>query len=307
MNRTWGSWAGLLLATSSILTFHSNAAQAAGSCGPDNVKDCGKADQGGFTVEHDDPAQQGPRPTRRPTGGNAPTQPDQPAPTAVVQTTYAPTCSENGPENADVMCMMAASICPSDADTAFWVWTRVYDTVTRTATNWVRVNNPPYVCMGATDPAVAAVVPVQVLIQGILTRGFAQLPLPKAVVEVSPPGGKTLVNVENDFLTRTGTQDLPPRVILGKTVIVKAKAERYDWHLGDGTDLDDAGPGSDAAPITHVYETPQQVAPYVTVTWSGTFTISGDPTTYAIIGTATTDGPPAALDVKTAGSELVAH
>jgi hypothetical protein len=150
-------------------------------------------------------------------------------------------------------------------------------------------------------------VPPAVLIAGILTRGFADLPLPRGAVAVRPPGGQTLINIDTHFSTSTSTQLLPVRAILGKQVTVLAQAERYDWHWGDGTISGNAGAGSEASPVLHEYSQAGSVGPYVSVTWSGTFTIAGDPTTYAIDGTATTDGPPAALAVRLARSELVAR
>lgn len=204
------------------------------------------------------------------------------------------------------MCQTAATSCPNTEDTAFWVFVRTPDPATGIYGAWVRVASPAYVCLAATDPVLGSVVPIETLIAGVLTREFASLPLPRAEVAVRPPGGQTLINIDTRLFTSTGSQPLPPRTILGKTVTVMALAQRYDWHMGDGTDYADVGPGSEAASIRHVYKQAGQVGPYVTVTWGGNFRIEGDPRTFPIIGTAATDGPRAVLAVRAARSELVA-
>lgn len=205
------------------------------------------------------------------------------------------------------MCNAAALSCPIPDNTAFWVFIRKRNTVTGLTGPWVRVLEPPRRCIGPGDPAAVAAVPIEVLIAGILTRGFANLPLPKAEVAVRPPGGETLMNIETRLFTTTGSQPLPTQVILGRTVTVTAGAQRYDWHLGDGSELPNAGPGSESAPIEHAYTAAGQVRPYVSVTWGGSFTIAGDARTFPIDGTATTDGPPAEIAVRVARSELVAR
>jgi hypothetical protein len=264
---------------------------------------CGAAGDDDLNVTLTDPGAEPAAAAGGTSGGNRPVVA---RPVHAIETTLEPACSANGPDSAGVPCIASTNFCPLPEDTAFWVWTRDLNTQTGVTGPWVRQTDPPFRCLGPTDPAVVQAVPVEVLIAGILSRGFASLPLPKGEVAVRPPGGQTLINIDTRLFTVTGSQPLPPRIILGKTVTVTASAQRYDWHMGDGTDYADVGPGSEAAPIRHVYRQPGQVGPYVTVTWGGTFNIQGDPRTFPIIGTASTDGPPAALAVRAARSELVA-
>lgn len=277
------------------------AVEPARTCGAPGLPPCGDADSGKFVLTGSEETPESSGSAGGPTvdGG----KPAGSRPT-FTERVYAPTCGQNGPEAGDVMCMMAASICPNPQETAFWVWTREVNRSSGAKTAWQRVYTPPYQCIGPTDPVVT--VPVQVLIAGILTRGFVELPLPRGDVQVRP-SGQTLMNVDTQFSTATTTQPLPPRVILGKTVTVLARAERYDWHWGDGTVSRDVGPGSAKDPVLHTYRAPGRVGPYVTVTWSGTFTIAGSATVYPIEGAATTDGVPADLAVRRAQSELVSE
>lgn len=262
---------------------------------------CGRATGGDFTVGVSVPA--------RPARGRGPARPGAAAPvsrpTRVRETAYEPTCSANRPDNGGGLCGQALGACPGGNEVAYWVFTRTRNTVTGAVSAWDRVNTPPYVCQGPGGPAAAAV-PVEALIGAQLAREFASLPLPRGQVQVRPRA-QTLLNVETHVFTTTTTQALPARTILGRSVTVLAEAERYDWHLGDGTTYRDAGPGSEAAPVRHVYRAAGWVGPYVSITWSGTFRIAGDPATYPIVGTAATDGPPADLTVRTARSELVAR
>ncbi len=168
----------------------------------------------------------------------------------------------------------------------------------------MRTAEPPFVCRGLDDPEVNTV-PIEVLIGRELATDFASLPLPEGDVVVRPPGGKTLVNVETRFHTSQGSQSLPPVQILGRGVVVTAVALRYDWFMGDGSSYSGAGPGSEAAPIRHVYRRPGRVGPFVRITWGGTFTVAGVPGSFPVVGTTTTDSAPADVTVRSAGSQLV--
>lgn len=225
---------------------------------------------------------------------------------SATETTYEPTCGSNRPEQGGAVCPQALLACPGDGAIAFWTFTRTRDPSTGTVSAWRRTMQPAYACIGALAAATASRVPVSVPISALLAREFASLPLPRATLEVHPPD-ETLINVDTRFTTATTSQDLPPLTLLGQSVTVTAKAARYDWHFGDGSILANAGPGSPTNPITHVYRAAARVAPSVTITWSGTFRIAGDAATYPIIGTATTEGQPADLAVRTAHSVLVSR
>lgn len=230
-----------------------------------------------------------------------PRSPAQPPTGTVRETRYERFCSAT--DAAEVLCNRIPYRCDDPELTPAFAYTRTRNTHTGATTPWALVQDPPFVCLGADTEAV----PIEVLIADQLARDFASLPLPKGDVSVRPDGGRTLVNVETRFFTRTATQALPQFTLLGRGVTVTAMAQRYDWHWDDGTSTTDAGPGSEAQPVVHVYEGSSRVHPYVSITWGGTFTVAGNPRTFDIDGTATTDGRPADLDVLASRSELIAH
>ncbi len=145
------------------------------------------------------------------------------------------------------------------------------------------------------------------MIRATIEREFKRLVVLKGVA-TPQPAGKTLVNFDTAFYTGAAAYQLPPITIVGSTVRVRATPARYDWHFGDGTQLTDGGPGAkDTEQVTHRYTGTGRVGPYVVVTWSGTYKVDGDPTVQQVNGQAVTTGNPAALQVETAPSELVAR
>lgn len=267
-------------------------------------RNCKKQPEGAFPVGLERPTgdDTGPgsnKPVGNSNGGGGPRSPQ---PVQIRETTYEPTCSTNRPENGGALCNAALAYCPVDGDVAYWLYMRTRNTATGAATPWMRVLQPPWLCFGATEPAPPAV-PIEVLIGQELARDFADLPLPLAVVQVRPEG-RTLINIATRFSTEARTTALDPVTILGRKVIVTAKADRYDWSMGDGSTYPNAGPGA-PAPVQHTFRTPGQVGPTVTLTWSGTFTVEGLAGTFDILGTASTTGPPADLQVLQSRSQLV--
>jgi hypothetical protein len=87
--------------------------------------------------------------------------------------------------------------------------------------------------------------------------------------------------------------------------VVTAYPKQYDWYFGDGTSALDAGPGqSESSDVKHRYTQTGEVAPYVVITWTGTFTVDGGQQR-DVFGTAQTTGPGTPLQVKQARAELV--
>ncbi|MCW2666454.1 MAG: hypothetical protein JWN57_1416, partial [Frankiales bacterium] len=214
-------------------------------------------------------------------------------------------CSGNGPDGGEALCPGAVSICPVEGQVAFWVWTRTRNTATGEVTPWVRVMDPPHQCLGAADDPMV-VVPPEVAIPPLVERAFQSYPLERAMA-VTEPGDETLVNVPTRFWTPTSSYDLPVQTLLGRRVHIRAEAQRYDWSFGDGATRQDAGPGAAGTDtVTHSYTRSGKVGPTVRITWGGTFTIEGIAQTFTIQGTATTQGQPTPLVVRTARSELVA-
>ena len=242
--------------------------------------------------------------TTKPFASNVPASTGVKASDGLLQVrSLAPACSGNSPADPGLLCGAATTTCPKPGDIAFWTWTAVLDPKTGKQTPWVLQTNPPTVCMGAAAPGV----PKAVVIRATIEREFKRRVVLKGVA-TPQPAGKTLVNFDTAFYTRAAAYQLPPITIVGSTVRVRASPARYDWHFGDGTQLADGGPGAkDTEQVTHRYTSTGRVGPYVVVTWSGTYKVDGDPPVQQVNGQAVTTGNPAALQVETAPSELVAH
>ena len=121
------------------------------------------------------------------------------------------------------------------------------------------------------------------------------------------PAGKTLVNFDTAFYTEARAYDLPPITILGSRVQVRATPVSYDWSFGDGGQASNAGPGArGTTQVSHRYLGTGPVGPYVVITWAGSYTVDGG-AAQQVVGTAQTTGPPTALQVAQARSELVSR
>lgn len=124
---------------------------------------------------------------------------------------------------------------------------------------------------------------------------------------MQPPNG-ALVNLPTIYYTTT-TQVLHFDVTaLGLGVQVTGTPTSYLWHFGDGATASTTSPGHPhpGEDVTHTFSTPaERIAPYVTVVWSGTYTITGVPGTFDVVGSVNRDGAPVVLPVREARSELI--
>jgi hypothetical protein len=215
---------------------------------------------------------------------------------------YVLACSGNTLANGgDINCMAAISICAGNGPgyLAYWQYEAEFVRATGAIVppGWQRVNT---VCLAPGSPLLNPLA----AIPGIIERDFRSLVVLKGTA-ISQPGGSTLVNYKTGFYTDARRYTLDPVGILGHTVVITAEPAQYDWYFGDGTDALDGGPGAkDTLDVQHTYTRNGKVAPYVVITWTGTFTVDGGPARQ-VIGTATTTGPGTPLQVKQARAELV--
>jgi len=216
---------------------------------------------------------------------------------------YAPTCTGNTRGDADALCGAAVNSClpRNTGQIRYWVWYADVDRATGKIVDppgWVF--EPKTVCLGPTQQGL----PTKAAIGGVLASDFQQLVVVKGVAHVDPKDA-TLVNFETGFWTDAKAYQLAPVQILGHTVVVTAKPERFDWYFGDGATAQDAGPGrSRTTDVSHTYDATGTVRPYVVITWSGTFTVDGG-APLPVIGTAVTTGDGTPLQVKEAHAQLV--
>ena len=74
-------------------------------------------------------------------------------------------------------------------------------------------------------------------------QALRQVDLPASVLEVQPPGGRTLVNFETNFYT--GTEDFERTVrLLGQRVDLRIRPASFEWRFGDGTTSRTSEPGA---------------------------------------------------------------
>jgi PKD domain-containing protein len=129
---------------------------------------------------------------------------------------------------------------------------------------------------------------------------------PEANLTIQPPGGRTLVNFETNFLTNTTQATVQTVTLLGRRVEIEATPVDYTWHFGDGGTQSgpDPGAGYPDLRITHVYREAAEVTPSVDVTYHGRFRVN-DAAWQDIPEELTVQGSPVALEVLTATPRLV--
>lgn len=211
--------------------------------------------------------------------------------------TLIPACPRNKPGGDDLLCYGATVGCPIAGDVHWRIYYRNLDPALNDQWHLAATQ-----CL-SSDPLrnIAAV-------KAAVDKLFREdLPLPGGTLHVQPPDG-ALVNLPTIFYTDT-TQQLHFAVkALGVLVNVTATPTEYVWHFGDGATATTTSPGHPHPneDVTHTYTQPASgLAPYVTVVWSGTYTISGFDETFTINGTVSRDGPPLSLLVREARAELV--
>lgn len=211
-----------------------------------------------------------------------------------------PACTGNSSEENGRLCTGAVATCPEPGHLRYWVYRR---TVTPADPDpaWIRVYDPPWRCVGpdqaqAFDPRAA--------IAGVIESEFRRVVVQRGVAEVAP-APQTLVNIPTRFRTPTPERYDIPLTLLGQSVVITAQAESWTWHVGDGATPTTSTKGT-GGQVEHVYRRAGDYAPYVVISWSGTYRLNGDPTSLPISGTVTTQGEPVDLGVRQARTQLEA-
>lgn len=259
---------------------------------------CGTGGGDGFDVGATTVSPGGPASTTGGSGGQAVALPDT---YQVVQ--YAPTCSGNTRTSGDALCGAAAFSCQPQHQglIRYWEWVVTIDRATGGELGVVQ--RPGTYCIGPDQ----AGLPPMAAIAGLVSAEFQRLKVDVGTVR-SEPGPRTLVNLETGFSTNASAPyALPVATILGHRVVVTATPESYEWFFGDGSSLRTDSPGAPGTlDVSHTYHATGELAPYVVVTWSGTYTVDGG-APQAVLGTAGTIGPTTRLQVAQARAELVSQ
>ncbi len=237
------------------------------------------------------------------TGGDPQTRPagSRPGPTKPLSPTYidrnfVPTCTGNSYFDGGTLCNAAVETCPVEGEVRFWV----FETTIVRATGKPAPGSGPElvdtVCLGPDEPVLDPAVAIPALVQ----REFKSVVVLAGNPDVSPKPD-TLVNVATRFRTDAPPSYAIPLTLLNQSVVITARAERYVWHLGDGSIRQSTAANGY---LEHVYERAGTRQAFVVIEWSGTFRVNGG-SPQPITGTVTTTGPAVAVEVKQARSELV--
>lgn len=147
----------------------------------------------------------------------------------------------------------------------------------------------------------------QVDIPAAAARAFQEMQIEPSTVNVQPPNGWTLVNVDTIAFT-----DAQPRTIttslFGIPVQIRAVPSGYSWDFGDGsTPLTTTDPGAPypAHTIAHAYVSKGAATISLTTTWHGQFRLAGEPTWHDVAGEATTVSSSDSLEILEARARLV--
>jgi hypothetical protein len=146
----------------------------------------------------------------------------------------------------------------------------------------------------------------EVDISQLAIREFRRIQWPGSELNVQPPGGETLVNLETIFYT-TNSEPIPQVVTLaGRSVTIEATPTAYSWSFGDEAGASTTSPGHPYPnhDVFHVYRSKGDVAASVATTYSGRFRI-GDGGWQDIPDTLTVDGPAVNIGILEAKPQLV--
>ncbi len=154
----------------------------------------------------------------------------------------------------------------------------------------------PETCLASDQPSVTP---------DIVMAAFARLPLPKSVLQVQPPNGRTLVNFDTNFLTERApfTRTL---TLLGQRVQLRVFAAQFTWRFDDGDPLTTTSPGAPYPDlqVTHDYQRTGTYAPSVDTTYAADWRVGGG-AWQRVPGTVTIAGDPVALQAVEARPTLV--
>ncbi|RYB92478.1 hypothetical protein EUA06_05885 [Nocardioides glacieisoli] len=137
----------------------------------------------------------------------------------------------------------------------------VFGTACLTADEERKVGDPP---------------PIRILV----LKAFENLDWPASELEVQPPDGRTLVNLDTNFYTSNTEATSIPVSLVQARVVVTAEPIAYRWHFGDGSSTTTTSPGAPYPDldVAHVYETTDKVLVSVDTQYgAASFTVNGGP------------------------------
>lgn len=166
------------------------------------------------------------------------------------------------------------------------------------------------VCRGGDSvPGSDVAAPVEVT-SAMVLRALRRVGVPEPVLVVSPPGGRTLVNLETIFSTEVEPFTASVRLV-GRRVDVRVEPVGFVWSHGDGTSQRSDFAGRSYAEgvawseyLTHAYSVAGVVRAGVSVEYAARFRVDGG-RWREVEGTVRVAGEPVELRVVEARPELV--
>jgi hypothetical protein len=147
----------------------------------------------------------------------------------------------------------------------------------------------------------------QVDIPAAAARAFREMQIAPSEVNVQPPDGWTLVNVDTIAFTDTTPRTTSTR-LFGIPVEIRAVPSSYSWDFGDGSaPLTTTDPGAPypGHTIAHAYAKKGAATISLTTTWHGQFRLAGEPTWRDVAGEGTTVSSSGSLEILEARARLV--
>lgn len=138
-------------------------------------------------------------------------------------------------------------------------------------------------------------------------RAFQEMQIAPLEVNVQPPDGWTLVNVDTIAFTESQPRTMSTS-LFGIPVEIRALPTNYSWDFGDGSaPLATTDPGAPypAHTVAHAYPKPGSATISLTTTWRGQFRLAGEPTWHDVAGEGTTVSSSGSLDILEARARLV--
>lgn len=225
-----------------------------------------------------------------------PRRPRPPLSPTYVDRNVVPTCTGNTAFDGGVLCNAAVQTCPVEGEVRFWVFET---TIQRSTGKPVPGTGPRLVdtvCLGPDEPGLDPAVAIPALVQS----EFQSVVVQGGNADVSPRPD-TLVNIDTRFQTDAPASYQIPLTLLNQSVVITATAQRYTWHLDNGDTRVSTKP---KGYLEYPYRRAGTYDVFVSITWSGTFSVNGGPA-QPITGTVEIDGEPTQVRVQQARSELV--
>lgn len=147
----------------------------------------------------------------------------------------------------------------------------------------------------------------QIDIPAAAAKAFQEMQIAPSEVNVQPPDGWTLVNVDTIAFTESQPRTMSTS-LFGIPVEIRAVPRNYSWDFGDGSAplvTSDPGAPYPAHTVAHAYVKTGEAAISLTTTWHGQFRLAGEPTWYDVAGEGTTVSSSGSLEILEARARLV--